>query len=62
MSCGVITRGEVLASSYNGSDICRNAGGSLFQEGAIAVALEQSAHFSDELTEGGAVLGRRETR
>ena len=38
-------------SSNDGSDICRNAGGSLFQRTA-AMTMERFANFSDEVTEG----------
>jgi len=34
------------------SDSCRNAGGSLFQKGGTATAIERSANLSDEVTEG----------
>ena len=34
------------------SDICRNAGGILFQKDGTAMAVEQLANFSDEVTEG----------
>jgi len=33
-------------------DSCCNAGGSSFQKGGAAMALERSANFSDEVTEG----------
>ena len=39
-------------SSYNGSDIYRNAGGSLFQRGGTATAMERLENLSDEVTEG----------
>ena len=41
-----------MASSWDGSDICRNAGGSLFQRGEAAMAMQRLANFSDEVTEG----------
>jgi len=34
-------RGEVLVSSWNGSDICRSTGGSLFQRGGTAMAMDR---------------------
>ena len=39
-------------SSYDGSDTCRNTGGSLFQRGGTAMAMERFANFSDEVTGG----------
>ena len=41
-------------NSLDGSDTCSNccrkAGGSLFQRGETAMAMEQSANFSEEVT------------
>ena len=34
------------------SEICCNTGGSLFQKGRTAMAMEQLSNFSDEVTEG----------
>ena len=39
-------------SLEDGSDICRNAGGSLFQRGGTATAIERLENLSDEVTEG----------
>ena len=39
-------------SSWDGSDICRNAGGSLFQRGGTATPMERLENLSDEVTEG----------
>ena len=39
-------------SSWDGSDICRSTGGSLFQRGGTAMAMERFANLSDEVTEG----------
>ena len=39
-------------SSYDGSEVCRSAGGSLFQRGGTAMAMERFANFSDEVMEG----------
>ena len=38
--------------SSDGSDICLNAGGSLFQRSGTAMAMERLASFSGEVTEG----------
>ena len=51
-----MANGEVRVSSKDGSDICRNAGGSLFQRGGTATAMERLENLSDEVTEGGVVL------
>ena len=48
-TCGKMARGEGLLSSWDGSNICRNTGGSLFQKGGTAVAMERFVNFSDEL-------------
>jgi len=39
-------------SSYDGSEVCRSAGGSLFQRGGTAMAMERFANFSDEVMGG----------
>ena len=39
-------------SSFDGSVICRNTGGSLFQRGGTAMAMERFANFSDDVTGG----------
>ena len=39
-------------SSKDGSDICRNARGILFQRGGTATAMERLENLSDEVTEG----------
>ena len=39
-------------SSFDGSVICRNTGGSLFQRGGTAMAMERFANFNDEVTGG----------
>ena len=39
-------------SSYDGSVISRNIGGSLFQRGGTAMAMELFANFSDDVTGG----------
>ena len=44
-TCGEIARGEVLVSSWDGSDICRSTGGSLFQRGGRAMAIERLANY-----------------
>ena len=49
-------------SSYDGSDSCRNAGGSLFQRGGTAMAMERSANFSDEVIEGRSSVRAEEER
>ena len=41
-----------MSSYTDDSDICRNAGGSLFQKGGTATAMERLENFSDEVTEG----------
>jgi len=40
----------------NGSDICRNAGGSLFPRCGTATTMEQLENLSDEMTEMGGVV------
>ena len=37
---------------WDGQDICRNTGGSLFQRGKVAMPMKQFETFSDDLTEG----------
>ena len=37
-------------SSYDGTVICRSTGGSLFQRGGKAMAMERLANVSDEVT------------
>lgn len=37
---------------YDGSDICRSSGGSSFQIGGTAMAMERFENFSDEVMEG----------
>ena len=39
-------------SSYDGSDTCRSTGGSLFQRGGTATAMERFANLNDEVTGG----------
>ena len=46
-----LARGEVLVSSFDGSDICRSTSGRLFQRGGTAMAMERFANFSDEVTD-----------
>ena len=43
-------------------DICRSAGGSLFQRGGTAIAMERFANFSDEVTEGRSSVREEEER
>ena len=50
-----MARDEVLVSSENESNICRNAGEPgerLFQRGVTAMAMERFANVGDEVTEG----------
>ena len=44
------------------SDICRNERGSLFQRGGTSMAMERSANFSDEVTEGWSSVRAEEER
>ena len=37
-------------SNWDGTDICRPTGGSLFQRGGTAMAMERFANLSDEVT------------
>ena len=47
-----LARGEVLASKFDGSDICRRTSGRLFQRDGTAMAMERFANVSDEVTGG----------
>ena len=49
-------------SSWDGSDICRSTGGSLFQRGGTAMAMERFANLSDEVTEGRSCLSVEDER
>ena len=39
-------------SSWDGSDICRSTGGSLFQIGGTAMAIKRFANLRDDVAEG----------
>jgi hypothetical protein len=60
MSCGEIARGRVLVSSYDGSEVCRCAGESVFQRDGTTMAVERFANFSDEVMGGRRSVGLME--
>src|SRR6218665_1094781 len=44
-------RGEAWVGLLDGSDICGNTGGNLFQRGGAAIAMDRLANISDVATE-----------
>jgi len=53
---------EVWVSSWDGSYICRNAGGGLFEIRGTAIAMERLANFSDEVRKGWSNVSMEEER